>query len=118
MRVRAENVIRACDLDERIEVAGTFVDDLAADSQDPTTGNTGAVAVTPWWDSVTARGASSQLSRPDDVFGTHRPYFGSTSSTTTPIALTEVSGSRRQLANRLSWRQRLAVSTDETGWAP
>ena len=44
-----------------------------SDSQDPTTGNTGAVAVTPWWDSLTARGASSQLSRPHEVFGTHRP---------------------------------------------
>jgi hypothetical protein len=69
--VRAENVIRSRDLDEPIEAGGPSVDDLAADSQDPTTGNTGAVAVTPRWDSVTARGAWSQLSRPDEVFGTH-----------------------------------------------
>ena len=43
--MRAENVIRPRDLDERIAVPGTFRRDLAADSQDPTTGNTGAVAV-------------------------------------------------------------------------
>jgi hypothetical protein len=47
-------------------------DNLAADSQAPITGNTGSAAVVPWWDGVTARGASSQLSRPADVFGTHR----------------------------------------------
>jgi hypothetical protein len=29
-------------------------DDLAADSQDPTTGNTGSATVAPWWDCITA----------------------------------------------------------------
>jgi hypothetical protein len=29
-------------------------DDLAADSQDPTTGNTGSATVAPWWDCLTA----------------------------------------------------------------
>ncbi len=45
--VRADNVIRLRDLDERTDAAGTFDRQSGCEYEDPTAGNTGSAAVVP-----------------------------------------------------------------------